>query len=118
MVVMRLEVGGGVGSAADTLSTAVCSVSVVSAVLIDIAVAIMILHKQQLIEGSAAYANPTMDNDPGAYDAPILIAGYAVVWDCWDTAYPASASDTDGPFVRVGILVGAGDGGLVGLMIG
>ena len=59
-----------------------------------------------------------MDSGPGAYDAPLLIAGYANDWDCLDAAYPASASDTDGPFVRVGILVGAGDGGLVGLMIG
>ena len=35
-----------------------------------------------------------------------------------DTAYPASASDTDGSFVRVGILVGVEDAGLVGLVIG
>ena len=37
-------------SAADTLLTAVCAVSVVSAVLINIAAHIMILPKQQLIE--------------------------------------------------------------------
>ena len=43
-------VGEGVVSAADTLSTAICAVSVVSAVLIAIAAYIMILHKQQLIE--------------------------------------------------------------------
>ena len=46
------DIGDGDGgrSVADTLSTAVYAVSVVSAVLIDIAVHIMILHKQQLIE--------------------------------------------------------------------
>ena len=42
--------GEGVVSAADTVSTAVYAVSVVSTVLIDIAGHIMILHKQQLIE--------------------------------------------------------------------
>ena len=26
---------------------------------------------------SAAHATPTMDNGPGAYDAPILSSGYA-----------------------------------------
>ena len=38
-------------------------------------------------------------------------------WDCIDVAYPASVSDTDGPFVGVGILVGDRDGLLVGLVI-
>ena len=46
----------------------------------------------------------------GAQDAPILIAGYAADWDCRNTAYPVSASVADGPFVGVGVLVGAGDG--------
>ena len=47
-----------------------------------------------------------------------MIAGYAVDWDWIDTAYPVSACDTDGSFVGVGVLVGAGDVGLVGLLIG
>ena len=64
---------------------------------------------------SAAYSTLTIG--PGAYDAPILVAEYAVDWECRDTAYPVSASDADGPFVRVGILVGDRDGLLVGLVI-
>ena len=56
--------------------------------------------------GSAAYATPPISDDPGAYDAPILMAGYADDWDCRDAAYPVSASDADGPFIGVGVLVG------------
>ena len=54
---------------------------------------------------SAANATPTINDGPGAYDAPILMAGYAVDWDCRDTAYPVSASDADGPFIGAGVLV-------------
>ena len=57
---------------------------------------------------SAAYSTLTIG--PGAYDAPILVAEYAVDWECRDTACPVSTSDADGPFVGVGILVGDRDG--------
>ena len=69
-----------VGSAADTLSTAVGAVSVVSAVLIDNAALYDDTAQTAVDRVSAAYATPTIGNGPGAYDAPILVTGYAIDW--------------------------------------
>ena len=93
--------GVGVGSAADILSTAVGAVYVVSAVLVVIAAPYDDTAQTAVDGDSAAHATPTITNGPGAYDAPIWFAGYAVDLDWKDVAYPASASDADGPFVGV-----------------
>ena len=82
-----------------------------------IAIAVLYYDKAHTAvdRGSAAYATPTMNSGPGAYDAPILMSGHAIDWDLIGMAYPASTSNADRPFVGDGMLVGDGVGLLVGL---